>query len=91
MRVAPFEILEANRAQQLARSLEIGRHLETPHLDLEEDIAQHVAPVDEDIALKDHADIGLRPADSLALADDRAIGAVEQPGDDQEQGALAAA
>ena len=54
------EGLEADRAQQLAGAVEIGRARQAAQVDLQQHVAQDVAPVDQDVALEDDADVGLR-------------------------------
>ena len=57
------EPFEADGAEELAGTLQIGRALQATQVDLQEHVAEHVAPVDQDVALEDDADVGLRAGD----------------------------
>ena len=85
------EPFEADGAEELAGTLQIGRALQATQVDLQEHVAEHVAPVDQDVALEDDADVGLRAGDFAPSEADLARRGGQQPGDHQEQGALAAA
>ena len=86
---AAAEGTEPDRAQQLLRAVDIARPRQAAQVDLQQHVAQHVAPVDQDVTLEDDADLGLRAGDGPVGEPDLAAGAGEQPGDHHQQRALA--
>src|SRR5581483_443251 len=65
--------------------------VDAPHLVLQQDIADHRAPIEEEIVLKDDADVRIGREHRHAADANRSLRGRDKAGDDAEQGALPAA
>ncbi len=92
VRIAVCEILEADRGEQAARALAIGARIEPAQLDLEEDVAEHRAPVEQHRSLEHDAEPVCGPVDDCARRRaPRPASAGCRPAIEAQQRALAAA
>src|SRR5579884_406923 len=89
--VAALEAGQADAAEQLAGPADVRLAAEAAHVDRQQHVVLHRPPVEQRVALEDDAEVGEWTADGTAPDDDPAAGRGRQPGDEHEQGALAAA
>ena len=87
---AILESVEVDRAQQVVDSIAIRGHVEPAELELKLDVSPHAAPRHERAVLEHDADIGARRVDDLAVDEDLPVGAIEQPGNQEQKRGLAA-
>ena len=85
------ELAQPHRLQQRDRAFAIGRGAQTAQFHLHQHVVQHVAPLEQHRVLEHDAEIGDRPRHRVAIGDDLARARAQQPGDQPQQRALAAA
>ena len=64
--------------------------IDAPHIALQQHVAQHRAPVEQQIALKRETEIGIRAVDDFTVNPHFPDGCFQQPGNKRQKGALAA-
>ena len=79
-----------HRSDQRERTRLVRLRGQAPHLVLQKHIAEHGAPIQQQIALEHDADIGVGRPDRAAIDAHLAGRRLDQPGNDGEQRALAA-
>src|SRR5262245_23874445 len=89
-RIAPLELAEPNRRQELMRAVSEVAGTEPAHLHLEQDVAEDIAPVGERWRLEDDADVGLGTTYLRAVDDDPSHRRLEKTCHQQQHGALPA-
>jgi len=89
--VPPLEALEADGGDEGPGAGLVRPRVFPPHHELEEHVAQHGAPVEQEIALEDDADVRVGRRHRPALDTYLAPGGLDQARGEREQGALAAA
>ena len=90
-RTAVVEFAKPDLGEQLMRARHVGLRIEIAQLELQQHIAEHVAPFEQHRALEHDAEVRLRAGDFLPVEQHAAAGVAQQPRDDAQQRALAAA
>jgi hypothetical protein len=85
-----LELTEPYRADERPCPLPVRLALHAAHLELDEHVPQHRAPIQQQVILEDDADIGIGRQDRLPLDMRLAACRLDEPGNDRKQCTLAA-
>src|SRR5947208_6227937 len=89
-RILLLELLESHRSQQLPRFCSVRGRVELLDLHRKENVGEHGAPVEQHVALEDDGHVADRAVDRRTSDYHCPGGRCNQPGNEHQQGALAA-